>query len=81
MIEEIKIEDFQNTGLLWMINQQLHLFGMVLVVEYDEDLNAKRIYPAKCKYRGFSKIDNDKGYKRVTEYMLNNSSELIKDCE
>lgn len=81
MIEEIKIEDFQDSGLLWMVNQQLHLFGMALVVEYDEDLKAKRMYPAKCKFRGFAEGDNDKGYKRVTEYMIQNASDLIKDCE
>lgn len=81
MIEEIKIEDFQDTGLLWMINQQLHLFGMAMVVEYDEDSKAKRIYPAKCRFRGFNEDTNNKGYKKVTKYMAQNANELIKDCE
>lgn len=81
MLEEIKLEDFQDTGLLWMINQQLHLFGMALVIEYDEESKVNRMYPAKCKFRGFSEESNTNGYRKVTKYMLNNSEELIKDCE
>lgn len=79
MIKEIPLEDFKNSGFLWLINQTLHLFGMCLVIEY-EDKKAVRMYPARCKFRGFSEHDNDQGYRNVTKYMERHAAELERDC-
>ena len=80
MIKEISLEDFRKSGLLWLINQQLHLYGMCIVVEY-ENGNPVRMYPARCKYRGFSEKDNDAGYLNVSRYLAENAKELVQECE
>ena len=81
MIERMDLKEFKDTGMLWYINQQLHLFGMALVIEEDENGMLKELYPAKCKFRGFSNSVSDKGYRKLTEYMVENSEDLLKDCE
>lgn len=81
MIKEISIEEFRNSGALWWINQQLHLFGMAIVVEKDNNNEFTRMYPAKCDFRGFSEETNTKNYKKLTNYLNNNIEKLLKDCD
>ena len=81
MVEEMNIDDFRNSGLLWFINQQLHVFGVALVVDVDDEGKAIRMYPGRCKFRGFSEESNDRGYKRISKYMVEHAEELLKDCE
>nr|DAZ34456.1 MAG TPA: hypothetical protein [Caudoviricetes sp.] len=81
MIKRISLEDFRNSGMLWYINQQLHLFGMALVMEFDEQGKPTSLYPTRCKFRGFPNEVSDKGYKNLTQYLVNNCEELLKDCE
>ena len=80
MIEEMSLKEFRDSGLLWYINQQLHLFGVALTVEIDDNNEPTRIYPAKCKFRGFSEEVNTNGYKKVTNYLNQHSDELLEDC-
>lgn len=79
-MKEISLEEFQDSGLLWLINQTLHLFGMAITIEY-KNKKPIRMYPAKVKFRGFDGCTNNRGYKKVTNYMIENSKELIKDCD
>ena len=76
MIKEISIEEFRDSGALWWINQQLHLFGMAIVVEEDDNKKKKKMYPVKCGFRGFSEETNTKNYKKLTNYLNNNIEEL-----
>lgn len=81
MNNEISIKEFRESGALWYINQQLHLFGMAITVDADENGEPTRMYPTRCKFRGFDTNTNDKGYKRMTYYMVKNADELLKDCD
>lgn len=81
MIKKISIEEFRDSGALWWINQQLHLFGMAIVVEEDENNEFTKMYPVKCGFRGFSEETNTKNYKKLTNYLNNNIEELLKDCD
>jgi hypothetical protein len=81
MLEEISWEEFRETGLFWFVNTILHVFGLALVLEYDENNNLQRVFPARCKFRGFSEESNTKNYKKVTEYMKENIDDLLKDIE
>ena len=48
-------EEFRSSGLLWFINRTLHLFGWAIVFDYDDKTKElKEVYPARCKFRGFS---------------------------
>lgn len=77
MLTRKDIEEFNNTGLLWLINTTLHLYGWAIVKHPEENY----LYPARCKFRGFDLKSNNKGYKKVTNYMISNAKELLEECE
>lgn len=79
MVEQKTWKEFIDTGLLWFINQTLHLFGWAIVVEIDnnEVINA---YPARVKFRGFDEKSNRNGYKKVSKYLKDNIDELEKEA-
>ena len=39
------------------------------------------MYPCRTDMRGFSNASNDKGYKRIIEYLANNINTLMKDVK
>lgn len=75
MVEEKSWYEFRRSGLLWFINQTLHLFGWAIVLELEND-EITRAYPARVKFRGFSEDNNTEGYIKVTEYLKRNIDEL-----
>jgi hypothetical protein len=83
MITKKSWEEFQKTGLLWLINSILHLFGWAIVFEvYNNDPdNILNVYPARVKFRGFREESNDRGYKKITKYLKENIDDLISECE
>ena len=78
MVRKISWEEFRNSGMLWWINMILHTFGLAIVYEM-EDGNVTEVYPARTKYRGFSEKDNTDGYKKVSKYINDNASDLMKE--
>jgi len=77
MVKEISGKEFRDSGMLWLVNTLLHAFGMAVTWNPETD----EIKPALVKFRGFAEKNNDEGYKKVTQYMIDNASELIKDCD
>lgn len=73
MLKEKSWEEFRETGMLWWINTILHVFGWTITYAIDEKGNIVRVYPARCRFRGFSEDLNTEGYKKVSKYMLNNA--------
>ena len=78
MINETTWAEFKNSGLFWLTNSILHLFGYSIVMEYDEG-EIKRVYPARVKYRGFSPNINDMGYYKVSKYLSENIETLLSE--
>lgn len=80
MINKKTWDEFRATGLLWLVNTILHVFGWAIVVDVDKDESGnfvtKTVYPARTRYRGFPEEVNDRGYKNITDYMVNNAKEL-----
>lgn len=76
-LEEISLDEFRNNGFLWFINSILHVFGIALVVDTENN----RMYPARCKFRGFTEELNTKGYENLTKYMKENAEELLEDFD
>jgi hypothetical protein len=70
-------EEFRKTGLLWFVNTVLHTFGWALV--YNPE--TKEVYPARCKFRGFSEDINSEGYMKVSEYLKQNIDDLVKESK
>lgn len=73
--------EFANAGLFWWVNRGLHLFGWVLVQEVvpgpDGD-TILRVYPARCRYRGFPEDTEDEGFKKLTQHLKDNVEVLVQ---
>lgn len=72
MIDERNWEEFRNTGLIWWINRSLHLFGWALVAEIEAG-KVFRVYPARCRFRGFTGDVEDQGFSQLREYLKQDS--------
>lgn len=79
MLKEKSWEEFRETGMLWWINTILHVFGWAITYAIDEKGNIVRVYPARCRFRGFSEDLNTEGYKKVSKYMLDNAEDLFEE--
>lgn len=73
-------EEFKKNGLLWWINQLLHLFGWAIVLKIEND-KVVDAYPARVKFRGFSEKDNTEGYIKVSQYMKDNAEDLFNESK
>lgn len=80
MIEKKEWVEFRNTGLLLWINQILHLFGWAIVFEYEGE-QVKSVYPARVKFRGFDEKSVGESYQKITDYLVDNVSELKKEAD
>ena len=79
MVIQKEIQEFRESGMLWFINNLLHIFGWAVVIEMKDD-KAIRMYPARVKFRGFSEDNNTEGYIKVSEYMKENAAELLEEA-
>lgn len=77
MVKEISGKEFRDSGMLWFVNTFLHVFGMAITWNPETD----EIKPALVKFRGFIEQVNDEGYKKVTQYMIDNAFELMRDYD
>lgn len=58
-------KEFRDSGFLWWINMILHTFGWAIVVDVDDD----------------GEKNNTEGYIKVSQYMKDNVSDLLKEAE
>jgi hypothetical protein len=72
-------EQFRDSGLLWLVNRTLHIFGWVIIFEVTSSGEVGKVYPARTKFRGFSAESDDSGFLRLTTYMKNESTALLAD--
>lgn len=80
MVDKKTWKEFKDTGLLWFINNILHLFGWAICLEMDGGA-VTEAYPARTKFRGFSEDCNSEGYKKVTQYMKDNAKILFLEAQ
>jgi hypothetical protein len=81
MIKKMSWKEFQETGLLWWINRGLHLFGVVIVIEVEDDGSVTDAYPARCSYRGFDTNTEENGFKSLTKFLEQESPRLQDDVK
>jgi hypothetical protein len=74
MTEKMTWKEFRDSGFLWFINQNLHVFGLAIAIEVDtENDEVNEIaYPVKTKFRGFSESINNENYEKLTNYVYSN---------
>jgi hypothetical protein len=73
-------EEFHSTGLFWLINSVLHVFGWAIVYEMDEG-EIKKVYPARVKYRGYSPEVQEQAHKMIADYLSQNIEELKEETK
>lgn len=73
---EISCREFQETGLLLLINTILHAFGWAISVDIKNNI----MVPNRTKYRGFSPKSIDASYKKISKYLLNNVAKLYDEA-
>jgi hypothetical protein len=81
MVDKKTWKEFRDSGMLWWINMILHTFGWAIVVDIEDDDKISNCYPARVKFRGFSEKNNTEGYIRVSNYLVDNMSDLKEEAE
>lgn len=79
--EEKTWDEFRAYGLLTFVNQFLHLFGWVIVIEYDDDGNFVKAYPARTSWRGFPVETMTRAYRNLTRSMAKDMPDLLEDVK
>lgn len=73
-------EKFKNSGLLWWINMILHTFGWEIMYYFNADKEITNVRPRRTASRGFGEDTNDIGYTKVSQYLNEHATELLKDA-
>ena len=79
MITRKSWKEFRESGLLFITNQFLHIFGYALVYNFDDNGEIEEVYPARVKFRGFGEKQIEEGYQKISKYMMDNAVELEKE--
>ena len=79
MITKKSWKEFRESGLLFITNQFLHIFGYALVYNFDDNGEIEEVYPARVKFRGFGDKQIEEGYQKISKYMVDNAVELEKE--
>ncbi len=80
MIDRKEWQEFKDTKLLWWVNRILHTFGWAIVLQVEEDGKISDVYPARVKFRGFSKDIETNGFIGLSEYLKKNIDEIEKEA-
>lgn len=72
--------EFREAKMFWFINRIIHIFGWAIALEMKDDIITD-VYPIRTKYRGFSEKSESDGFIGITEYMLENAEELLKEAK
>lgn len=79
MITKKSWNEFRDSGLLFITNQFLHIFGYALVYSFNDNGEIEEVYPARVKFRGFGDKQIEEGYQKISKYMMDNAVELEKE--
>ena len=78
-VRRISWDEFRKYGFLRFVNLFLHIFGIALVLQVEDD-GTTTVYPARVKYRGFPTEAITLGYQHISKFMEENASELLKEA-
>lgn len=80
MLDKRTWRSFRETGLLWWINTQLHMFGWAIAYEQNGKGEITHVYPARVRFRGFGQKQTEEGYRKVSTYLKENIEKLEKEA-
>jgi hypothetical protein len=70
---------FADSGMFWLVNRTLHLFGLSLVRTCNEAGEIVDVYPVRTECRGFPRDADEVGFNRLTQYIVDNGHELLAE--
>ncbi|MEZ2337660.1 hypothetical protein AB6735_18585 [Mucilaginibacter sp. RCC_168] len=73
-------DEFRATGLFFLANQLLHVFGWALVMNI-EDGKITSVFPARVKYRGFDDEAQTEQHIKIATYMAENGTVLLEEAK
>lgn len=74
-------DEFRAAGMLFCINQLLHVFGWALVVEVDTETKlVTNCYPARVTFRGFDDQSQTEEHIKIANYIQANANEFVEDA-
>ena len=76
-VKEITGKEFRESGALWFVNSILHLFGMAITWNPDND----ELKASIVRFRGFKEEINDVGYQKLSSYLKDNMEDIERECE
>ena len=59
----------------------LHTFGWAITYELDDNGEISDVHPARVRFRGFGEDINSNGYIKVSQFMNDNSDDLLKEAK
>lgn len=77
--------EFRQSGLLFLVNQFLHIFGWCIVYQFldetkdTDNSEPSNVFVARTIFRGFGNKAQDHGYKNISKYMADNAEDLLKE--
>ena len=78
-------EEFRDTGLLWLVNTILHVFGWAITFSGEKDesgvFRVKEVFPSRVSYRGFDSTSNDRGYLAISKYLHENANTIYEETD
>lgn len=79
-LRERPIEEFQATGLVFLVNSILHVFGWALTIVCERDGSMSRLYPSRTSYRGFAPEAVERGYGKLNDYLCGNVHRITAEA-
>lgn len=73
-------QDFRDCGLFWWVNRSLHLFGWAIVFEVDASGAIIKVFPARCKFRGFAQEIESEEFVKLHKYIRDNAEDLLDEA-
>lgn len=73
---------FTATGLLWLVNTLLGVFGWTIVVgRNDQTGEVVKVFPARTKFRGFDSRITMESYRKINQYMADHAKEINEEAK
>lgn len=71
-VDRISWEEFRESGMLWLVNRSLHLFGLAIVLTVDRNAEDRVVdaFPARVPFLGFGRADEEAGFAKVRAAFL-----------
>lgn len=75
-------KDFRDSGMSWLVNRTLHLFGWSLMYSTDRKTGEiLEVFPARVNLRGFKEEFETEGFIKISEYMKENAEDLLSEAK